>query len=60
MTRPPTSLSSLSDDMLALGINKTERLLKAEIERVSGADVRFKRVLADAMRVEDEVERRAK
>ena len=45
-----------SGDLLAA----TERDLHHEIERVSKADVRFKRVLNQALVVEDEVERRAK
>ncbi len=57
--RPPTDLTRLSDEYLVYWLATTERSLKAEIERVEAIDTRFKRVLSDAMRVEDEVQRRS-
>ena len=54
----PTDLSRLSDVRLAALDRACDRLLKKEIERVSAKDVRFARVLREALIVEDEVNRR--
>lgn len=58
MRRPPINLTGLSDPILTYWLSATEKDLKAEIERIEAMDIRFKRVLADAMRVQDEVDRR--
>jgi hypothetical protein len=55
----PADLSRLSDIRLAALDRRCERALKHEIDRMARTDVRFSRVLREALRVEDEVLRRS-
>ena len=57
--RLPANLTTISDDRLQYLLAATERDLRGELDRVSKIDARFRRILQDAMTVEDEVERRA-
>lgn len=60
MNRPPHDLRRLSDEYILYWIVKTEKALKAEIDRIAASDMRFDRVLKDALRVQDEADRREK
>ena len=57
--RPPDNLGALNDAYLFYWLKSTERDLNDELERICRSDPRFRRVLADALRVEDECKRRA-
>ena len=54
----PANLSTMGIERLHALDRRCERILKQEIERVSKADVRFARVLREALAVEDEIARR--
>ncbi len=54
----PTNLRTLSDVRLAVLDAACERRLKIEIDRVSRTNTRFARLLDEALKVEDEIERR--
>lgn len=54
----PTNLQTISDASLGLLDAKCERILKREIDRICAADMRFARVLREALAVEDEIDRR--
>ena len=54
----PATLATMSLDRLRILDATCERRLKAEIDRVSRTNVRFARLLDEALRVEDEIRRR--
>ena len=54
----PSSLSTMGIIRLQVLNNRCERLLKAEIDRVSRTNLRFARLLDEALQVEDEIARR--
>lgn len=57
--RLPTDLTTISDDRLQYLLAASERDLRGELARVLKIDARFRRILQDALTVEDEMERRA-
>ena len=54
----PANLRTMGIERLHALDRRCERLLKDEIDRVSAQDVRFARVLREALTVEDEIIRR--
>ena len=54
----PTNLATVSDVRLAALDHACEVALKKEIDRVCETNARFRRLLSEALTVEEEIERR--
>ena len=54
----PANLATMSLERLRILNAACERRLKEEIDRVSRSNIRFARLLDEALRVEDEISRR--